>query len=95
MILELVMGTLLALVGFRSVVKWWGAGFEPETRRDRLLFPLHVAARGGWWLSLAAFFYGLAVVDRPGDFVWFLMVPLTLAGIQLITGALLSLEPRG
>jgi hypothetical protein len=95
MIPEVVIGAVLTLLGIRSLVKWWGAGFRPETPRDRVLFPLYVAARGGWWLALAAFFFGLAMVDRPHDFLWFLMVPLTLAGVQLVTGALLSFEPRG
>jgi hypothetical protein len=87
---ELVVGAILALVGARSLVKWLGGGFEPATPRDRVLYSIYVGARAGWWFALAGFFFGLGLVEEPVDFLWFMMVPLTLAGLQLITGVVLS-----
>jgi hypothetical protein len=91
---EIVIGTLLLLVGLWSLVKWMRTEFAAESGRDRLLYAVYVTARVGLWFGFAAFFFGLALVDEPSAFTWFLMVPLGLAGIQLISGVALGQGPR-
>jgi hypothetical protein len=91
---EIVIGALLVLVGLWSLVKWMRTEFAAETGRDRVLYAVHVAARVGLWFGFAAFFLGLALVDEPARFTWFLMVPLGLAGVQLISGVALGQGQR-
>jgi hypothetical protein len=90
---ELAIGALLVLIGLWSLIKWMRIEFAAESRRDRILYAMHVAARVGLWFGFAAFFFGLALVDEPSGFTWFLVVPLALAGIQLITGVALGQGP--
>ena len=96
---ELVVGSALALVGLRSLVRWMRVEFIASSLREQLLYSLHVAARVGLWFAFAGFFFGLAVVDRPQHFTWYLLVPLAVAGVQLVTavalGGGLAGGPRG
>jgi hypothetical protein len=89
-----VIGALLVLLGLRSLVKWMQTEFAAESGRERILYAGHVTARVGLWFGFAAFFFGLALVDEPARFTWFLMVPLVLAGVQLITGVALGQGQR-
>jgi hypothetical protein len=88
-----VIGALLLLVGLWSLLKWMRTEFAADSRRDRILYAAHVSARVGLWFGFAAFFFGLALVDEPAGFTWFLVVPLALAGVQLITGVALGQGP--
>ena len=72
--------------------KWLAIEYVARSRGERMLYILHVTARVGLWFGFAAFFLGLAVVDEPADFTWFLIVPLALAGLQLITSVALRLR---
>jgi hypothetical protein len=87
---EIVIGSLLALLGFRSLVKWLRTEFVAESWREQVLFALHVSARVGLWFGFAGFFFGLALVDDPGRFGWYLLVPIGLAGVQLVTAVVLG-----
>ena len=42
------------------------------------------------WFAFAAFAAGYALVDDPGRFTGFVMVPIVLAALQLLTGFLLA-----
>ena len=87
---ELVIAGILVVVGLWSLAKWMGTEFVAESLRERLLYTLHVTARVGLWFAFAAFFLGLALVDDPSGFSWFLLVVLGLAGVELITGVALG-----
>jgi hypothetical protein len=87
---EIVIGAVLVLIGLWSMVKWMRTEFAAESMRDRVLYVAHVTSRVGLWFGFAAFFFGLALVDEPSGFTWFLVVPLALAGVQLITGVALG-----
>jgi hypothetical protein len=91
---EIVIGALLVLLGLRSLVKWMRTEFAAESGRERLLYAVYAAARVGLWFGFAAFFFGLALLDEPSGFTWFLMVPLGLAGVQLICGVALGQGQR-
>jgi ABC-type spermidine/putrescine transport system permease subunit II len=75
---------LLGLVGIRSALKWASVQFEAETLRDHVLYSLHVAARTCVWFALAGAFVGLAVLDEPERFRWYLVVPIGLAAVQVL-----------
>jgi len=87
---ELVLGGILALLGLRSLVRWLRVEFAAVSWRERAIYSLHVAARVGLWFGFAGFFLGLALVDQPRRFTWFLLVPLSMAGVQLITAVALG-----
>jgi len=87
---EIVIGSLLALLGLRSLVKWLRMEFLAESWREQVLYALHVSARVGLWFAFAGFFFGLALVEDPARFGWYLVVPIGLAGVQLVTAVVLG-----
>ena len=87
---DAVVAVVLALVGIRSLVHWLRRPFHPSGPGERMLYVLHLTGRIGWWFGLAAFFLAYAVVDEPQTVGWFILVPIALAGLQLLTGFLLS-----
>jgi len=87
---EAVIAGLLALGGVRSLVHWLRRPFHPATEGERMLYVLNLTGRIGWWFALAAFFLAWAVVDEPQSAGWFLLLPIALAGVQLLTGFLLA-----
>jgi hypothetical protein len=90
---ELVIGGLLLVGAIRSLIRWLGIEYEARGTRDRVLFAVHAGARVALWVAFAAFFVGYALVDEPQKFKWFFMVPIALAGVQLLTAMLLSRSP--
>jgi hypothetical protein len=87
---ELVAAGLLAIAGVRSLVRWLRTEFHPASPAERLLYALHVTARVGMWFAFAGFAAGYALVDDPGNLTGFVMVPIALAALQLLTGFFLS-----
>ena len=81
---ELLIAGGCAALGVRALVVTLRRPFEPEDLRDRLLYALYVTCRAGWWFTLGFFFLGYGLVDQPQDLRWFLLVPIALAGIQLL-----------
>jgi hypothetical protein len=81
---ELVIAGVCGVIGVRALIVSLRRPFEPEGLRDRLLYALYVTCRAGWWLTLGFFFLGYGLVDQPQDLRWFLLVPIALAGIQLL-----------
>ncbi|HYH28621.1 MAG TPA: hypothetical protein VEA19_07600, partial [Actinomycetota bacterium] len=57
---------------------------------DRALLALHEAAKAGFWLSLGAFFVGAAILDDAEGLRWFLLVPISMAGLRLVAATFLS-----
>jgi hypothetical protein len=82
---ELVIAGVCGALGVRSVVVSLRRQFEPVDLRDRLLYALYVSSRAGWWFTLGLFFLGYGLVEQPQDLRWFLLVPIALAGIQLLS----------
>jgi hypothetical protein len=85
-IVEIVIASLCGLGGVRSVVVWLRRPFEPAGGRERALYALYLTARSGWWFTLGFFFLGYALVEEPQGLRWFVLVPIVLAGVQLLTG---------
>src|SRR5437588_6023568 len=93
-VFEFVVAALLLLGAIRSLVTWFRTDFDAVSAGERVLFAVQASARVGTWLAFAAVFLGYAVVSEPQGLWWFAIVPLALAGVQLLTGAQLS-RPRG
>jgi hypothetical protein len=87
---ELVVAGILALFGIRSLARWLRVEFVAPSWREQALYSIHLAARVGLWFAFAGFFLGLAVVDEPRRFTWYLIVPLAMAGVQLVTAVALG-----
>ena len=93
-VVELVLAALLFLGGLRSLVFWLRTDFDADSGRERVLLAIYASARVGTWVAFAALFLGYAVVSEPQAIRWFAILPLALAGLQLLTGMKLS-RPRG
>jgi hypothetical protein len=85
-VVELVIAGLCGAAGVRSLVLALRRPFEPVDARDRVLYALYLTARTGWWVTLGFFFLAYALVEEPQDLRWFLLVPIALAGLQLLSG---------
>jgi len=89
----LVLAAILFAFGLRSAIRWLGVDFETRSLGERVLFALNLTARIGLWFAFSGFLVGWALVDDPDKFGVYALVPLALAGVQLITSVLLSREP--
>jgi hypothetical protein len=92
-ILELLAAGVLILVGFW--VAYWSLKEPPvevRSARERFLLALHEAARAGFWLALGAWFLGLALIDEPQTWRWFILVPIAMAGLRLATRTFLGMS---
>jgi hypothetical protein len=94
-VIELVLAALLALGGLRSLRRWITLEFQPRSGRDHLFYLLHATARVGMWFAFSGFFVGYALVAEPWRIRWYVMVPICLASLQLLTGAALARVPEG
>ncbi len=85
----------LFLIGVGSAARSFGHARPEDPPRVRLLILLHDAARAGFWFGLALLFLGYALLERPKDATWVLVLPLAFAGIRLLTARALvrSLPP--
>lgn len=93
-VVELVAGGLLLVAGIRSLLRWLGTDFDASSGGELVLFTVHATTRVGMWFAFAGLFVGYAVVDEPQRFVWYSMVPIVLAGVQLLTAQRLARAPR-
>jgi hypothetical protein len=90
-VVELVLAAVLALMGVRSLVRWVRRGYRPASTGESILYALHVTARVGLWFAFAGFFAGYALIDEPQGLRWYVLVPLGLAAIQLLTALALGM----
>ncbi len=98
-IAELVVAGLLILGALRSLVVWTRRRRVDVRGTSRhVLFALFVTGRVGLWLSLAGVFLlsasipyqGRAFVDEMNAFRWYLIVPIAMGAIQMVTGYFLG-----
>jgi hypothetical protein len=78
------------LFGVISGINSLRAARPVESGRIRFLIALHDSSKAGFWLSLGAFFLGFALIEEIQSFRWFAMIPLAMAGLRLVTAALLA-----
>jgi hypothetical protein len=91
--IEVILAVLFLVPGLFSLRKWLGTDFRAASAGERLLYTLYATARVGMWFAFAGFFIGFAVVENPTNIRWYIMVPIFLAGTQLLTGLFLSRPP--
>jgi hypothetical protein len=102
-VVELSLAALLAAAGLRSLWTWSRRRFEGTDVIDHVLFALYLTGRVGLWFALAGFFVISASVDARGQpaldelrpYRWYLLVPLMLAGLQLVAGWFLGRREPG
>ena len=87
------LAAIFLLGAIRSLMTWARADFEAASPGEHVLYALHVTARVGLWFAFASIAAGFAFLDEPQRFRWFGLVPLFLAGVQLITGMVLAQGP--
>jgi hypothetical protein len=89
-IFELVLAGLFLMFGLISAVNSLREARPIDDPRVRFLVAVHDSAKAGFWLALAAFFLGFALIEEPQAFRWFALLPVAMAGLRLVTAALLS-----
>ena len=87
------LAAILVLAAIRSFLAWVRVDFVAASLGEHVLFALHVTSRVGLWFAFASIAAGFALLDEPQRFRWFGLVPLFLAGLQLITGMVLARGP--
>jgi hypothetical protein len=91
-ILELVVAVVLILVGLW--VAYWSLKEPMEVRsgKERFLVAVHEAAKAGYWLALGAWFLGLALIEEPQTWRWFILVPIGMASLWLVARTFLGMS---
>jgi hypothetical protein len=100
-LVELGLATAFVLLGVRSTWKWTRRPIEGTDVSDHVLYAVFVTGRAGLWFALAGYFLiaasisvrGRAAMDELAGFRWYLLVPLVLAGMQLVAGFALGRRP--
>jgi hypothetical protein len=94
-IVELVVAAVLFLLGVRSALRWFRTEFRAASSGEAFLYALHVSSRVALWFSFASVFLALGLLDEPSHYRWFALIPIALAGVQLLTGMLLARREPG
>jgi hypothetical protein len=88
--IELALGVIFGVLGFRSLWKWSRTPLDSASPSDHLLYALYVTGRVGLWFAFAAVFIGYALIEDLGRFRWFVLIPVCLSAMQLVGGVLLG-----
>lgn len=96
-VLEVGLAALLAAGGVRSLWRWAGTPFDSTDALDHVWFALYRTGRAGLWFAFSGLFAisasidaeGRAFVDEFERFRWYALVPLGLAGVQLLAATVL------
>ena len=91
-LLELLAATVLILVGFWVAYYSLKEPMEVRSARERFLVAVHEAARAGFWLALGAWFLGLALIEEPQRWRWFILVPIGMAALRLAARTFLGMS---
>jgi hypothetical protein len=91
-VIGLIVAAGLAAMGIRSAMKWLRVDVPLHSAGERVLFVVNITSRIGLWFAFAGFFVGWALVENPDEFGAYVLIPIALAAIQLLTGVLLSRE---
>lgn len=100
-VVEVLLAILFGFGGFRSLWKWGRQGFDARDTADHVLYALHLTGRIGLWFAFAGFFLIAALIDATGvaaseelaSYRWYVLLPLVLATLQLLSG--MALARRG
>lgn len=95
---ELSVVAVFTALGLRSTWYWIRRPFESREVVDHILYAMYVTGRAGLWFSVAGAFAiflsvhtkGRAFADDANGFRWYVLVPVSLAGLQLVGGTLLG-----
>ena len=90
---ELILAAVFVVPGLFSLRKWLNVDFVAGSAGERLLYTLYATARVWMWFAFAGFFVGYAAVENPISMRWFIMAPIALAAIQLLSGLFLGRSP--
>jgi hypothetical protein len=91
-LLELLAAAVLILVGFWVAYYSLKEPMEVRSARERFLVAVHEAARAGFWLALGAWFLGLALIEEPQTWRWFILVPIGMAALRLAARTFLGMS---
>jgi uncharacterized membrane protein len=91
-LLEFVAAVVLILVGVWVAYYSLKEPMEVRSAKERFLVALHEASRAGFWLALGAWFLGLALIEEPQTWRWFILVPIGMAGLRLAARTFLGMS---
>jgi hypothetical protein len=101
-VVEIVVASILALVGLRTLVVWSRRPFESRAIADHVLYALWIVAKAGLWFALAGVFVisatihhqGRAFLDDWSSYRWYVLVPIGCAVVQALTAYALGRSDR-
>jgi hypothetical protein len=91
-IVELVAAAVLILVGLWVAYYSLKEPMEVRSAKERFLVAVHEASKAGYWLALGAWFLGLALLEEPQTWRWFILVPIGMASLWLATRVFLGMS---
>jgi hypothetical protein len=94
-VVEMVVASVLAVVGLRSLVVWGRRPFESRSLRDQLLYALFRTGRIGVWFALAGIFFAYAIGKNDQSLRALVLVPIALAALSAWCGYALGRPPDG
>jgi hypothetical protein len=93
-VFEIVVASILALLGVRSLLYWIRRPFESRSTRDQILYGLWIFSRAGLWFAVAGIFAISAAIPYEGrafldewnrSYRWYILVPIGCAALQAVT----------
>lgn len=89
-VFELVMAAILAAGGVRSIVWWSRRRIDASAVSHHVLYAAFLTGRIGMWFALAGFFLLYAFVEEVQLVRWYVMVPIVLAVLSLVSSLMLA-----
>jgi len=93
-VVETVVGSVLTVIGLRSLVVWGRRPFESRSLRDQLLYALFRTGRIGVWFALAGIFFAYAISKNDQSLQWLVLLPIALAAVSAWCGYALGRSPH-
>lgn len=88
--LEIIVAIPFLLIGLGSAWRSLSDPVPAEDAGSRFLVAVHQASKAGFWFAFGAFFLAYGILEEPGRFRWFALVPVGMAVLRLASALLLA-----
>lgn len=88
--LEIILAIPFLLIGLGSAWRSLSDPVPAEDAGSRFLVAVHQASKAGFWFAFGAFFLAYGILEEPGGFRWFALVPVGMAVLRLASALILA-----